>query len=277
MNNKLRFVLLVLIIGFVCCGCNGNVTRDIRHAGFSMGNTFECSSFYPKDKEDTNYEKIRYITDSHVINTDGKIYEISLSQRYANNQNCKVADTQVRVKAILDNNIIKGMDDKYYYLKSQNDVSSYSEVPDTDNSYYMYDLLLKEPDVVKVITANSSTGIYYVLKKDGNVYAYEISKKDYNTPPAVISISVIYDKVVYGSDIIDFNYAGQSVATFVKTDEKVFRMKIVNIDQCSKYADIACQYSIQEDSLFVDKKDYIIAYNGGVLITNYKQVFTVSN
>ena len=32
---------------------------------------------------------------------------------------------------------------------------------------------------MKVVTANSSTGIYYVLKTDGNVYSYTISKDDY--------------------------------------------------------------------------------------------------
>ena len=71
MNNKLRFSLLVLIVGVVCCGCNGNITRDIRHAGFSMGGIFECSPFYPKDKEDITqiiYEPwhYRYVGKEHA-------------------------------------------------------------------------------------------------------------------------------------------------------------------------------------------------------------------
>ena len=276
MNNKLRFCLLVLIVGIICCGCNGNITRDLRHAGFNMGDKFECKPFYPKDKEDTSYEKVQYITENHIINSEGKIYELSLGQKYVNNQNCKVADTQIRVKAILDNTIIKATDDKYYYLDGKNDVSSYSEVPQTDNSYYLYDLLLKDNDVVKVITANSSSGVYYILKKDGNVYSYEITKQDYNSPPLVTSTSVIYDKVVYGSDIIDFNYAGQSLTTYVKTDEKIYRMLIMNADKCNKYADVACQYSMQEDEGLNEKKDYIVAYNGNLLITTYKQTFTMN-
>lgn len=279
MNNefKFRFALLIIIVGLVCCGCNGSITRDIRHAGFAIGGTFECNVFYPSDKEDTSYEKIRYITDTHIINSEGKIYEFSSSQKYVNNQNCKVADTEVRVKAIFDNRVIKGTDNKYYNLIGQDGVTPYSEISDMDNSYAIYDLLLKEDDVVKVVTANSGTGIFYILKKDGNVYSYEVTKQNYESPPLITSISIVYDKSVYGSDILDFNYAGQSFNTFIKTDEKVFRMKITNLDQCSKYADIACRYTIQEDSLFEEKKDYILAYNGNLLITTYKQEFTVNS
>ncbi len=275
--KKLKFCLLLLIVGICCCGCNGNTTRDIRHAGFTMGGTFTCSNFFPKDKEDVDFEKIRYMTDSRIINTEGKIYELSLSQKYANGENCKEADTQIRVKAIYDNSIIKGTDNKYYYLLEQNSVASYTEVPTSDNSYSMYDLLLKEEDVVKVMTADSSSGIYYVLKIDGNVYSYEVTKADYQAQPVITTVSTVYDKLTYGSNIVDFNYAGQSLNTFVKTEDKVYRMRITNSEECGKYADISCQFSMQEDPIFVDKKDSIISYNGSTLITDYKQVFTVAS
>lgn len=276
MNKKIRlFTLLFFVV--LCTGCNGNITRDIRHAGFSMNGTFTCSAFFPKDKEDVNYEKILYLTDTNIINTDGKIYEISLSQPFANGENCKEANTSVQVKAIFDNSIIKGTDDKYYYLVGRNDVQSYTEVPITDNSYVIYDLLLKEADVVKAVTADNSAGIYYVLKSDGNVYSYEITKADYHTAPVITTISIIYDKTAYGSNIVDFNYAGNSLNTFIRTEDKVFRMRITNAKECGKYADISCQFSMQEDSMFVDKREKIIGFNGTTLITNYKQVFTVAS
>ena len=75
-KNLLRLEIIVLFVG-LCCGCNGNITRDIRHAGFTMGGTFECSNFFPQDKEDTDYEKIRYLTGSRLVNTEGKIYEFN--------------------------------------------------------------------------------------------------------------------------------------------------------------------------------------------------------
>ena len=82
---------------------------------------------------------------------------------------------------------------------------------------------------------------------------------------------------MYSSDIIDFNYAGNNLNTFIKTKNRIFRMRVTNAKECGKYADVACQFSLQEDPIFVEKKDYIIAFNGTTLITNYKQVFTVAS
>ena len=81
----------------------------------------------------------------------------------------------------------------------------------------------------------------------------------------------------YEGRIIDFNYAGDSLASFVKTDNKVFRMRIKNMDECSKYADIQCQFEIQEDPLFEEYKDRIITYNGSTLITDYHMMFNVAS
>lgn len=276
-KKKMKFVVLAVLILVCCSACNGTITREIRHAGFSMGDTFTCDNFYPKEKEDTNYEKIKYFTGSHLINSEGKIYELSLGQKFANNQNCKVSDTNIVVKAIFDDKIVKGTDNKYYYLIGSNDVPSYSVIPETDNSYLIYDLLLKADDVIKVITANSSTGLYYVLKDDGNIYGYTISKKDYNSLPAVTSTTVAYSKNDYGAKIIDFNYAGESLNTFLRTDDKIFRMKITNSEECNKYADIKCNFQMLEDEIFNTYKDVIISYNGNTLITNYKQMFNVAS
>ena len=276
-NRFVSFGALCLILIFVCTACNGTITRNIRHAGFSVGGTFTCDYFYPKDKEDTSYKKIRYLLPGHIIDEDGIIYEISLGQKYTNNQNCKKADTRIIVDAIMDNQIIKGTDNKYYHLNGSNDVKPYSEVAKADNSYEIYDLLLKQNDVVKVITANSNTGQFYVLKKDGNIHSYIVSKEDRDSPSIITSIKKQYDKYDYGSDIIDFNYAGVSVASFIKTENDVYRMIITNSDKCKKYADVDCQFEIKKDSVFSEYKDNIIAYNGSTLITNYKQVFTINS
>ncbi|MBQ9018993.1 MAG: hypothetical protein IJ097_01610 [Bacilli bacterium] len=272
-KNSVFKLMFMLLIVFLCSACNGNVTRSIRHDGFTVGDKFTCDTFFSK-KDETPYKKIKYLTNTHIIDEDGKIYEISLNQKYSNKQNCKSVDNNIIVKAIFDDRIIKGNDNKYYYLYNQNDVVLYSEVPTTDNSYDLYNLLLKDENVVKVITANSSTGTYYALNRDGNVYNINISK-DSNTLN-IKYISIIYDKTKYGSKIIDFNYAGNSLSTFIKTEDKIYRMKITNYEDCSKYVDVSCKYEMMEDSVFEKYKDRIIAYNGNILITDYKQIFTVN-
>ena len=168
-------------------------------------------------------------------------------------------------------------DNKYYYLTSQNNVTQYSEVTATDNSYYIYDLLLKGDDVIKVVTGDSSTGLYYVLKTDGNVYGYIVTQADRNSPPAITSSTIAYNQEDYGGKIIDFNYAGNSTNTFVKTNNKIYRMYVSNGENCSKYADVTCTYEMKEDKTLNEYSDRIIVYNGNTLITDYHRIFTVNN
>ena len=277
MKNVLKISLIMCFILLFCSACNGEVTRDIRHDGFSVGGEFNCPDFFPADKEDTSYKKIKYLTGMHIITSEGQIYEYNMQKAYANKLSCKVADTQLVVKAILDNKIIKSTDNKYYYLVGENSVSPYTAVTSGDNSYDIYDLLLKGEDVVKVSTANSNTGTYYVLKTDGNVYSYTIQKADRNAPAAITSTSIVYNKNDFGNTIIDFNYAGDSINTFIRTTDKVFRMRITNSDECTKFADIACTFEIFESEAFTNWRDRIIAFNGSTLITDYKMVFSVQS
>ena len=277
MKKILKISVIMCFIVLFCTACNGDVTRALRHDGFAVGGEFICDPFFPKDKEDTSYDKIKYITGMHIINSEGKIYEYNLQQTYVNKMNCKVADTQLVVKAIFDNKIIKATDNKYYYLVGENSVSPYTAVTSGDNNYDIYDLLLKGEDVIKAQTANSNTGTYYVLKTDGNVYSITIQKADRNAPAAITSTSVIYNKNDYGNTIIDFNYAGDSVNTFIRTTDKVFRTRVTNSDECTKYADIKCTYAISEAESFTEYRDRIIAFNGSTLITDYKKVFTVQS
>ena len=68
-----------------------------------------------------------------------------------------------------------------------------------------------------------------------------------------------------------------SLATFIKTEDKVYRMRISNSKECMKYADVDCIYEMKEDSMFDEYKDRIIAYNGALIITDYKQIFAVAS
>lgn len=272
-KNKRLYIILIIMV-FFCTGCDGKMTKDIRHAGFMLNSEFTCDIFYPQDKDDLSYKKIKYFTSTHVIDEDGKIYELSLSKKYSDGQNCKEVYTSLRVQAIMDNKIIKAQDNKYYTLTGENNLASYSEIPKTDNGYAVYDLLLKAADVVKVQSVSGNSGIYYALKSDGNVYEIIVSSQDRNNPPRIISNRVAYNRMDYGELIVDFNYFGDSIYTFVKTQGKVFRMMIQNPKDC-QYPDIPCDYQMEEDSLFNQYGSRIIVFNGSTLITDYKKVFSL--
>lgn len=273
MKKKIVLSFMVILVIFCCSACNGSVTRTLRHDGFTYGAEFTCDNFFPKDKDDTSYEKIKYLTSTHIVNDKGKIYEISLSQQYSNKSNCKPAETNIEVVAIFDDNVIKASDGKYYYLATNNNTVAYSEVTNQDKNYFVYDLLLNPEGTIKVVTADDNAGLYYVLKNDGNVYGFTVSQNDRKAPPSVSNITIAYNKNNYGGDIIDFNFAGNSSATYVRTKDKIYKMIAENADECKKYADVQCNYKMKESDSYNEYKDYYLAYNGHMVITTYGRIF----
>ena len=273
MKKMIKLSLLLVVVIALCTACDGDVTRALRHEGFNVGQDFVCEPFFREE----GAEQIRYLTSDRIITTNGGIYELSLGQKYSNNSHCKIAETELKVAAIMDDHIIKATDGNFYYLNGQNNSAPYQQITASDNSYALYELLLKPEGTIKVVTADSSTGLYYVLKSDGNVYGININKQNYNTPPAITGTMIVYSKDDFGGMIADFGYSGQSGATFVRTESKVFRMKPINGDQCLKYADVPCQYELMEATAFEENRDSILAYNGSMIITTYKKTFTLGS
>ena len=277
MRTKKYFMFIIVFLVVLCCSaCKGNVTRALRHDGFNYGDEFVCDDFFPKNKDDTSYEKIKHLTYNHIITEKGKIYEISLDRKYSNDTNCKVADTNIEVVSIFDDSIVKASDGKLYYLLSDT-VTPYTEVTSQDNSYELYSLLLSQLGVTKVTTVDSSSGIYYALNSNGNVYIYQVSKKDRNSSLEVTGSSIIYRNSDYGGNIIDYNYVGNSNSTFIRTKDKVYKMTAENGTECSKYADVECKYAIKESESYTKYKDYFLGYNGYMVITTYGIIFDSIN
>ena len=197
-------IFMIVVISFICSGCNGDVTRALREDGFTYNDKdFKCSAFFPANKEDIAYEKVKFFTDAYFVNEDGKLYEINLSTPFASLENCKDAQVTFSIKAIMDDKIAKGFDNKYYSLVGDSKVPKYSEITSSDNNYSTYHILLQQDDVVKVITVDQSNGIYYILRTDGNVYSYTIKKGDRNTAPTVTSSSIAYNQNDFGERIVD--------------------------------------------------------------------------
>ena len=276
--KKGYMMLLILFLCIFVSGCDGDVTRNIRHDGFSVDGEFSCDVVMPSDKKDTSYERIKYMTGSHMILEDGTIYELSLGQKYANGQNCKKAETDKKVVSIFDDKYFKSNDDKYYYFNSNGDIKAYTSMPNTDNSYILIDLLLKDATNLKVVTGNSSTGEYYALKNSGDIYKYVVIRNNQTRVETIMGTALTFDKKDYGGNkIIDFNYAGNSLNTYIKTNSSLYRMRMSNSDKCSKFADVACEYSMEEDEMYLEYGNRIIFFNGSLLITDYGRKFSLAS
>ncbi|MBQ6539076.1 MAG: hypothetical protein IJL76_02230 [Bacilli bacterium] len=288
MKNKIRLISSLLIVCLLITGCNGTITRDIRRDGYTVqSNKFTCSFFINKSKEENTTEKVKFLTANYIISETGNIYEINISGLYSNDMNCRKPGMSaysntpiinVPVVAILDQSIVKGSDGWFYYLDTNDAAARYTRVTSADKEYSLYKLLLAEADVVKVVTVNSNINSYWVLKKDGAIYNYILKKED-NTDKYVLTnkdAQPVISRNLYGS-IIDFNYEGDSLGTYYRTQDKIITRKITNSKKCNKYVDIPCNYAEKSDAVLNEYKDRIIAFNGNTIITDYGRVFTAGS
>lgn len=274
--KKIGILVGLGAVTLLLTGCDGNVTRDLRNSGLSLSaDEFTCSTLLPADEDAKPTDTILYSNGSYAITDDGKLYELSLSQPYSNDENCKKIDFSIRIEAYMDDSILKGEDNKFYYAPGTTDTAPLTEVTANDSDYQLYTLLLGGAQVKKVVTVDSNAGIYYVLESDGNVYQYTITRQNYNAPYVISEKKLVYEKSEYG-EIIDFNYAGKSAATYIKTKNKIYRMQAANQEECSKYADVECKYKMKLDETITEhyNNNKIIYYGPSIILTDYGKQFT---
>lgn len=278
MKNKIKLISILIVVCLVITGCNGTVTRDIRKDGYAVSDgKFVCGFFDNTSEDKAVHEKIRYLLGDYIVSETGNIYEISLGGLYSNNMNCrKGKDLGTKVSAILDQSVVKGTDGYYYYLASDNSAISYTRITNSDENYGIYNLLLREPDVLKVMTVNSSINSYYVLKKSGDIYNYILYKRENSDKFEIKTTTLEVPRGLYGK-IIDFNYAGESLATFYRTNDSIYTYKVKNAEKCNTYVDVPCVYEIDKDVVLNQYKDRIIGFNGVTLITDYGRVFNAGS
>lgn len=273
--KKIKLLSIFLLVLICCTGCVGNseVTRDLRHAGYTLSSDeFSCEALIPKSGKE--YEVIKYLGSSYAITTTGVIYELSFGQMFSNNEYCMKNESAVNVKAIIGTEAYKGTDDKIYYLPSSTSGTAYTEVTSADSNYATYKYFFDDSNIVKVQSTGDST--YFVLKADGIVYKYVLEKN--NSGIRLVSTEKVYSSESYGGDILDFNYAGESsTSTYIKTDNSYYRVSAVNHDECSKYIDVVCEYTFGKDEYLTAHYDHIMAFNGSRIITDYLKVFNLSS
>lgn len=276
MQKKIFLLTGIAVVTLLLTGCDGNVTRDIRHAGFNLAsNEFTCNALMPVSDKIDSPDKILFTNSSFAITENGSLYELSLSQPYASEENCKKIDFSIKITAYMDDKILKGEDNKFYYAPGNSSSTALTEVTANDSSYQLYTILLGNEKVKKVITVDANAGRYYVLEDDGIVYEYKVVRQDYNTPYTLTSKTPVYGEK-YG-EIIDFNYAGESTSTYIKTKTAIYRMQIKNAKECTMYADIKCQYKMKKDETLTKYyQNKILYYGPNLLITTYGKEFTIN-
>ena len=275
----IKSMLIIFIAIFLLTGCNGNITRDIRKDGFSLStDKIICDDLIPVKENKPASKKISFMSSGNnfAVTTDGEIYELSLGQKYSNNQNCRVADTSLRVVTTMDDNVFKAQDGKFYYTSVNNNSVPYSEVTVNDNSYAIYKLLLSNVKVKRVVTVDQNKGSYYVLMDDGNVYNYVITRGNYNSPYSIVSNEIVYNANDYESKIIDFSYNNSNKERiYIKTSNEIYRMQVTNKEKCNKFVDVVCEYKMKKDDVLTKYylNNKILYYGPGILITSYGRVF----
>lgn len=268
--KKLLKVGTVITLLICLTGCNGAITRDIRHQGYTVSdNEFVCNKW--------QQDKVIYTNGTYAITEDGNLYDVSLSQPYTNEENCKEISFTTKIIAYMDSNILKGEDNKFYYAPGTTTSTPLTEVTANDSNYQLYTLLLGEKEVKKVITIDANNGIYDVLKEDGTVTQYTIKRQDYNLPYIVTDQKEVYSSEDYGK-IIDFNYKEESKETYLKTNNAIYRMELTNEERCSEYADVECEYYLRKNETLTEyyNDNSILYYGSNLVITTYGKIFTLS-
>ena len=271
MIKRIKVIGLFVMLAFLCCGCDAihaSTTRDIRHSGFALsGAELICDALL----KDPDYDKVKYLTGKHAITESGILYELSVGQKYSNEQHCMASSLTQKVVALFDENIVKTDDGKYHYIVRSGENAAYTVVPTSDSNYMIIDAIMRDSQVLKVKTVDASAGHYYVLKKDGNVYNYVVAKT--HNSATVVSSPVVYSKSNYQGDIIDFSYAGNASGTSVRTTSQIFRMMATNKEECSKYVDVTCEYEMKLDEGLTKHQGEILGFSGTYLITTYGKQF----
>ncbi|MBQ6477485.1 MAG: hypothetical protein IJI43_03530 [Bacilli bacterium] len=274
MKKKLLIILLLLII---CTGCDGNATRTIRKSGFVVsGNKFVCNTLTGVNSmfsDKKQVEKIKFLDQDVAISENGNVYELFFNGLFSNKMNCKKAMSGVKITSMIDNEVLRDVDGKYYYLNSNDNTIKFSEVPVEDDKLAIYNSILGDGHVVKAMVANANINSYYVLRDDGNIYNYVVKLND-NTKRYVVNSKIVHKQSEFDGKIIDFKDYGESSNTYFRTNKSIYRMINTNANECNKFVDVTCKYKLGQDKSLTKIENRIIGYGGNILITDYGKVFT---
>ena len=275
--KKLGVFFLIISITFICSGCDmkyGKIIREIRHDGFNIvDRKFQCSAIDPLDP---NHEEIKFYSNNYAVTSLGRVYQLSFDKIFSNQTNCMLTNLSKPVNAIFDGQVFRTEDGMIYTFAFNNGKMEFFQLTADNKNFGIYNIILSDKNVVKVLTVDAKNNIYYVLKNDGNVYSYMLSQVN-DKQYGIAGINIIYNKNNFGGRITDFNYAGNSPLTYVRTENQIYRIKVTNGEQCTMYADIPCKYEMKLDETLSLYQDQIWIFNGTSLVTKFGKNFAAAS
>jgi len=272
MKKNIFNYLSVLFILIAFTGCASNEVKiendnSNQHQKSTLKEKYEYHSFICD--EITGSET--YAFDYENLYFNGSVYEVILNGDgiYSNNQHCKKIEgisydtyvlrmsAQGKIMLINDKNIFYVSNNKIY-----------------NNNYTQINVIALDKDVVSIW--NYDDNIYYVLKKDGNVYEYLLKGNINSGYKIVSSEKIIYSSNDYGK-IKYFYYTSsydKNIENIIIYSEKGLYTQVEIItDECTKYKDIQCEKGIVLNEEFQVHRDEILYFDVNMIIDKEMNIY----
>ena len=276
MTKKLILLILCFEIPLItsCNNKNSNFKTDTKNKE-EQTLKIEEQSYNSERVAMVEYEKTNIICSqisaiadynsnySLFITNDGSLYQISFKKIFSNNTNCNKIETDEKFNRFVNGGIIS----------KDNKVFSYSdgilEEVDVDNVYgWILNPFLKnvkKDDYINVNSYSTTNNNKFSLRKGNNIYMYVDGTEKTKLEDEPIFTAENNDEIIYSLDYT------------IKTKKKFYNFysKIINKDECEKYADVKCQ--LQDGFYELDSLnkiyDSVKFYKPSIIVTNNNEIY----
>lgn len=216
-----------------------------------------------------------------VLNNNRYSALIDTDKQYSNNQQCKLfsdkkiervvltASPWFRTIYFIDNKPYQISGDEFVLINKKYNEERYLMMTENNiKSFYYYSEQHKNGDTLSN---------YLALKDDGNVYFYTISNVN-GTYKITASSEIYYDSKIYGK--IDYFYfeKGHEDNDYVIILSKngLYTNEEVETEECKKYEDIKCEYSLVLNKDYFEISDKIIYFNKDIMVDKDYNIYVSS-
>lgn len=224
MKNKIILISFAIAMLFVITGCNN-----------------ESDSFSQFERYEKNIicDEINDIVDINnaldaFITSDGRVYILDFKQKFSNDKNCKLINSETKMKRFLKEYIV-GEDGRLYYMPSFDSTNiELRKIYHNDKQHYL--------DPNKYILG--------LEEYKTNIYDPYVRFEDFEEGFSNDFLKILDENGNYNPENEYFHLKdGEEIEYIIDKTIKtnlaiyVYDEKIINEKECEKYADIKCEYS----------------------------------